>query len=111
MICLASARVHFEVKSDAGSCAVWLWGVGRGKPGVGAGICVFDGGSDGSLACAEGTARKAVAATVATRAAAAGRHRSIRGVLGCLCIFCSSRGVTFVEDGQLPLSPELRRPR
>jgi hypothetical protein len=47
MICLASARVHFEVKSDAGSCAVWVWGVGRGKPGAGAGIWVLDGGHAG----------------------------------------------------------------
>ena len=79
--------------------------VGRGKLGVGAGICWLAGGSDDSLACAEGVARNVEAATAAARAAAAGHHRSIRRVLGCLCIFCSSRGVSFVEDGLMPCPP------
>jgi len=30
-ICRASARVHFDVKSDSGSWACWLWMLGAGK--------------------------------------------------------------------------------
>src|SRR4249919_1283285 len=112
MICLASARVHLEVKAAAGSNACWVCFVGRGKPGVGAGICPPLGGSEGVLACADGTERKTEAATAAASAAATERHRSFRGVLGCSCILCSSRGVRpFVEDGRVPSFPELRQPR
>ena len=112
MICLASARVHLEVKSAAGSNACWVCFVGRGKPGVGAGICPPLGGSEGSFACADGTARKTEAATAAASAAATERHRSFRCELGCSCIFALLAELRpFVEDGHVPHSPKLRQPR
>jgi hypothetical protein len=61
--------------------------VGSGNPGVGAGICWLSGGSDGSFACAEGTARNVVTARAATSVAAAERFRNIRGGWGCINIF------------------------
>ncbi len=107
MICLASARVHLEVKAAAGSNACWVCFVGRGKPGVGAGICPPLGGSEGVFAWADGTARKTEAATAAASAAATERHRSFRCVLGCSCIFALLAELRpFVEDGRVPSFPE-----
>ena len=107
IICLASARVHLEVKAAAGSNACWVCFVGRGKPGVGAGICPPLGGSEGVFAWADGTARKTEAATAAASAAATERHRSFRCVLGCSCIFALLAELRpFVEDGRMPSFPE-----
>jgi len=81
--------------------------VGRGKPGVGAGICPPLGGSEGVFAWADGTARKTEAATAAASAAATERHRSFRCVLGCSCIFALLAELRpFVEDGLMPSFPE-----
>ena len=81
MICLASARVHLDVKAAAGSKASCVWTVGSGNPGVGAGIVVA-GLSAGRFAWAAGDAMSTVAATPAAAAKAAADRRRRRGLLG-----------------------------